>query len=111
MTPGAGGLGDMGQLMKQAQDMQRRVAKVQADLKERIEEGTAGGGMVTALVNGAQDVVSVRIDPEVVDPDDVEMLEDLVLAAIRQAMEKAREMAQAEMAKATGGLGGLPGLF
>jgi DNA-binding YbaB/EbfC family protein len=111
MTPGGmGGFGDMGQLMKQAQDMQRRVAKVQAELKERIEEGSAGGGLVTALVNGAQDVVSVRIDPEAVDPEDVEMLEDLILAAIRQAMEKAREMARAEMAKATGGLG-LPGLF
>jgi DNA-binding YbaB/EbfC family protein len=105
-----GGMGDMGNLMKQAQDIQRRVAKVQSELKERIEEGTAGGGMVTALVNGAQDVVSIRIDPEVVDPDDVDMLEDLVLAAIRQAMEKAREMAQTEMNKATGGLG-LPGMF
>jgi len=111
MTPaGMGGMGDMGQLMKQAQDMQRKVAKVQADLKERIEEGSAGGGMVVAQVNGAQDVVNVRIDPEVVDPDDVDMLEDLVLAAIRQAMEKSRELAQAEMAKATGGLG-LPGMF
>jgi len=108
MTPG--GMGDMGQLMKQAQDMQRRVAKVQADLKERIEEGSSGGGMVTALVNGAQEVVSVRIDPEVVDPDDVEMLEDPVLAAIRQAMEKARQMASEEMNKATGGLN-LPGML
>ena len=104
------GMGGMGNLMKQAQDIQKRVAKVQSELKERIEEGTSGGGMVTALVNGAQDVVSIRIDPEVVDPDDVDMLEDLVLAAIRQAMEKAREMAQVEMNKATGGLG-LPGMF
>ena len=111
MTPaGMGGMGDMGQIMKQAQEIQKRVAKVQADLKERIEEGSAGGGMVKALVNGAQDVVSIRIDPEVVDPDDVDMLEDLVLAAIRQAMEKAREMAGKEMSKATGGLG-LPGMF
>ena len=111
MTPaGMGGMGDMGQLMKQAQDMQRRVAKVQADLKERIEEGSSGGGMVTAMVNGSQDVVSIRIDPEVVDPDDVDMLEDLVLAAIRQAMEKARKLASEEMGKATGGLG-LPGMF
>ena len=99
----------MGQLMKQAQDMQRRVAKVQAELKERIEEGTAGGGMVTALVNGAQDVVSVRIDPEVVDPDDVEMLEDLVVAAVNAVMKKADDLNQAEMNKVTGGLN-LPGL-
>jgi len=103
-------MGDMGNLMRQAQDIQKRIAKAQEDLKERIEEGSAGGGMVTALVNGAQELVSVRIDKEVVNPDDVEMLEDLIIAAVRQGMEKAKAMADAEMKKATGGLS-LPGLF
>ncbi len=103
-------MADMGNLMRQAQDIQKRIAKAQEDLKDRIEEGSSGGGMVTALVNGAQELVSVRIDKEVVDPDDVEMLEDLIIAAVRQGMERAKEMADAEMKNATGGLS-LPGMF
>ena len=103
-------MADMGHLMRQAQDIQKRIAKAQEDLKDRIEEGSSGGGMVTALVNGAQELVSVRIDKEVVDPDDVEMLEDLIIAAVRQGMERAKEMSDAEMKKATGGLN-LPGMF
>ena len=105
-----GGGFDMGQIMKQAQQMMKQQEKVQDELRERIVEADAGGGMVTAYVNGVQEVVKLTIEEQVIDPDDKEMLEDLVLAAIRQAMEKSRELAQEEMAKVTGGLG-LPGLF
>jgi DNA-binding YbaB/EbfC family protein len=106
----AGGLGNMGDLMKQAQKMQRDMARIQEELKERVVEGSAGGEMVKVLVNGANEVVSVKISPEVVDAEDLEMLEDLVLAAVNQGMKKSKELAQAEMQKVTGGLG-LPGMF
>jgi DNA-binding YbaB/EbfC family protein len=100
----------MNELLRQAQKMQSQMAEVQESLKDRIVDGTAGGGMVRVLVNGKQEVVAVKIDPQVIDPDDPSMLEDLVLAAMRQGLQKAKEMAQAEMSKATGGLN-LPGLF
>jgi hypothetical protein len=90
--------------------MQSQIAEVQEGLKERIVEGTSGGGMVKVLVNGKQEVVAVKIDPEVIDPEDPSMLEDLVLAATRQGLQKAKEMAQSEMSKATGGMN-LPGMF
>jgi len=89
--------------------MQRKIAEVQSELKERVVEASAGGGMVTVMANGHQDVVAVKIDPEVVDPDDVGMLEDLVQLATNQALKKARELRDEEMRKVTGGLG-LPGL-
>ncbi len=94
----------MGAMMKQAQRLQAKLAKVQKELGSKEVEATSGGGMVTVRANGHQDVLSVKIDPEVVDPEDVEMLEDLVLAAIQQAREKAADMAEAEMQKATAGL-------
>ena len=104
----------MAGMMKQAQKLQAKLAEVQKDLREKLVEGTAGGGMVVVTANGQQEIVGVRIKPEVVDPEDVEMLEDLVMAAIEQAREKAGELAQQEMAKATGGLlppgMGLPGI-
>ena len=99
---GMGNLGDMGGLMKHAQKMQQEVARIQKELQERVVEGTSGGGMVKAMVNGRQDVVAVKIDPEAVEPQDVEMLEDLILAAISAGMKKSRELAEKEMAKATG---------
>ena len=105
-----GGGGGMGDLVKHAQRMQQRMAEVQADLKERIVEGTAGGGMVKVLVNGQQEVVSVKISKEVVNPEDVEMLEDLVTAACAQGLKKSREMKDQEMQKVAGGFK-LPGLF
>ena len=113
MAKGFGGLGQMGNLVKQAQKMQREMARVQQELKERIVEGTAGGGVVRAQVNGPLEVVALKIDPESVDPDDVEMLEDLVMAAVSQAMKKARAMSDEAMAKVTGGMGmpGLPGML
>ena len=94
----------MAGMMKQAQKLQAKLAKVQEELASREVEGSAGGGMVVARANGQQQIVGVRIDPEVVDPEDVEMLEDLIMAAIQQAREKAQEMADREMQRATAGM-------
>ena len=102
---------DFSSILKQAQKMQKEMAQLQDELKKRVVEASAGGGMVTAYVNGGKELVKVEIDPEVVDPDDVDMLEDLVVAAVKSATEKADAMSQEEMKKVTGGLGGLPGLF
>ncbi|MBM4038262.1 MAG: YbaB/EbfC family nucleoid-associated protein [Planctomycetes bacterium] len=104
------GFSGMGDLVRQAQKMQQRLAEVQQGLKERVVEGTAGGNMVRVLVNGQQEIVAVKIDPSVVDPKDVAMLEDLVLAAARQGLKKAHDLAQDEMGKVTGGVN-LPGMF
>lgn len=100
---------DMRQIMKQAQQMQEQLAKSQEDLANREFVGTAGGGMVKATVTGRPELLSVEISPEVVDPDDIEMLEDLVVAAVRQAMESAVEAANDELGGLTDGLGGLLG--
>lgn len=97
-------------LLKQAQKMQSQVARVQAELGDRTVEAAAGGGMVTAVVNGRQEIVAIRIDRQVVDPDDVEMLEDLIVAAVSEALARAAEMAAEEMKKLTGGFD-LPGLI
>ncbi|NQT87308.1 YbaB/EbfC family nucleoid-associated protein [bacterium] len=102
--------GGMGDLVRQAQKMQGKMSEIQSSLKERIVEGASGGGMVKVLVNGQQEVMAVKLNPEVVDPDDVAMLEDLILAAARQGLEKAKELANSEMAKVTGGMN-MPGLF
>lgn len=101
----------MGDLMKQAQAMQKKMARIQEDLKQMVAEGAAGGGMVRAHVNGQREVLSVKIDPEVLNADEAEMLEDMIVAAVNQGLKKAGEMAQKEMGKATGGLdlGGLLG--
>ena len=102
---------DMRQIMQQAQKMQEELAKAQAELAERRFEGSAGGGMVTAIVNGGPELVEVKISPDVVDPADVEMLEDLVVAAVRQAIDAAVEAANSQLGGLTGGLdvGGLLG--
>ncbi len=102
---------NMGKLMKQAQSFQKKMADMQKELAERVVEGTSGGGMVKVQINGAQEVLSVKIDPEVVDPDDVDMLEDLVTTAVAQAARKAKDMSEAEMKKLTGSMGLPPGLF
>ncbi|MYF17475.1 MAG: YbaB/EbfC family nucleoid-associated protein [Gemmatimonadetes bacterium] len=94
----------MGAMMKQAQKLQAKLARVQEELGAKEVESTSGGGMVTVRASGHQDILSIKIDPEVVDPEDVEMLEDLVLAAVQQARQKAADMAEAEMQKATAGL-------
>jgi len=100
----------MGNIMKQAQQMQEKMAKLQEELAEKTVEASSGGGMVTAVVNGKQSLVSLNIEKDVVDPEDVEMLQDLVLAAINEALKKSQEMMQEEMSKVTGGLN-MPGLF
>ncbi len=99
----------MNDLMKQAQQMQKRMLEIREELANRTVEATVGGGMVTAVVNGQQEVVSLRIAPEVVDPEDTEMLEDLVVAAINEALQQSQEMMSAEMSKLTGGIK-IPGL-
>ena len=91
-------------MMKQAQKLQRKMEEIQSALEERRIEASSGGGMVTAIVNGRQDLLELKIDPAVVDPDDVEVLEDLVVAAIRKAMDESRKVAEEEMRKATSGL-------
>ncbi len=96
--------GGMGGLLKQAQKMQKEIERIQNELVNLRIEGAAGGGMVTAMANGAQELLEIRIDPEVVDPEDVEMLEDLVLAAVNQALENAKIRAEEEMAAVTGGM-------
>ncbi|MBI3014341.1 MAG: YbaB/EbfC family nucleoid-associated protein [Candidatus Tectomicrobia bacterium] len=100
----------LGNLMKQAQKMQEQVAQLQKELANRTIEATAGGGMVKVVANGNQQVVSVKIDPTVVDPAEIEMLEDLVVAAVNEALRKAQEMTAEEVSKLTGGLK-IPGLF
>ena len=86
------------------------MAKLQEELKERTVEASAGGGVVEVTVSGKQDLLAIKIKPEVVDPDDIEMLQDLILAAVNEGLKKSQEMAAAEMAKITGGLN-IPGLL
>ncbi len=107
-----GGQPNMQQLMKQAQKMQQQLMEAQEELAAASVEGSAGGGMVTATVTGAGDLVALRIDPRAVDPDDVETLADLVVAAVRDASRSAQELAARTMGPLAGGMGGLglPGL-
>ncbi len=105
------GMGNINNIMKQAKKMQEQMAKMQEELEEKTVEASAGGGMVTVVANGKKEIVEINIKPEVVDPDDIEMLQDLVLAGVNEALRKAEEMAQEEMAKLTGGMGLPPGLF
>lgn len=99
-----------GNLMRQAQQLQAKMLKVQEEMAARTVEAAAGGGMVTAVANGKQELVSIRIEKEVVNPEDVEMLQDLVLAAANAALKKAQEMVSEEMKKLTGGMN-IPGLM
>jgi len=100
----------MGDMMKQAQKLQARMLKIQEELAEKTVESAAGGGMIKVVANGRQQIVSIRIEKEVVNPEDVEMLQDLILAAVNDALTKSQEMVAAEMGKLTGGLK-LPGLM
>ena len=101
---------NMQKMMKQAQKMQAKMAKMQEELEDKTLEATAGGGAVKVVVNGKQEVVDLQIDPEVVDPEDVEMLEDLILAAVNEGMRKVQDMVNEEMGKITGGMN-IPGMF
>jgi DNA-binding YbaB/EbfC family protein len=101
---------NMGKLMKQAQQLQSKMTKLQEEMAEKTIEATAGGGMVKVVANGKQQVVSIQIEKEVVDPDDVEMLQDLILAAVNDALNRAQEMVSQEMSKLTGGMN-IPGMM
>ncbi|MFQ5453040.1 MAG: YbaB/EbfC family nucleoid-associated protein [Candidatus Zixiibacteriota bacterium] len=101
--------GGLGNMMKQVQEMQAKMEKLQAELENIEVEGTSGGGMVKVVANGKQDIVSLTIDPEVVDKDDVEMLQDLIVAAFNQAKQKAQDVQSEQMSGLTGGLN-IPGL-
>ena len=104
-------MGQQFKMLKQLQQMQAKMAKIQEDLGNQTVTGTAGGGMVEVVATGHQKVQSVTLKPEVVDPADVEMLQDLVLAAVNDAMDKARELASKEMGAVTAGIGLPPGLM
>ena len=106
--PGMGG--NMNSLMKQAQKFQKQMEDMQKDLENKTFEASAGGGAVTAVANGKRQLVEIKIKPEVVDPDDVEMLEDLILSACNEALKKAEEESSSEMGKLTGGMN-MPGMF
>ena len=101
--------GGMGNLMKQAQQMQQKMLKLQEEIAKRTLDASVGGGMVMVTVNGKSEVLRIKIEPQVVDPDDVEMLEDLIVAGVNEALRKAQEMVSEEMSKLTGGLK-IPGL-
>jgi DNA-binding YbaB/EbfC family protein len=103
------GMGNMGSMMKQVQKMQQEMARLQGELEEKTVESSAGGGVVTVVATGKKELKSISIKPEAVDPDDVEMLEDLILAAVNEALRKAEQMVAEEMSKITGGLN-IPGL-
>lgn len=107
--PGMGG--NMNNMMKQVQKMQREMAKLQEEVEQRTVEASSGGGAVTVVANGKKEIISITIKPEVIDPDDAEMLQDLVVAAINEAMRQADEMISKEMSKITGGLNIPGGLF
>lgn len=100
---------NFGNIMKQAKKLQEGMASLQQELENKVVETTSGGGMVSVVLNGKFEIQSLRIDREVVNPDDLEMLQDLIVAAVNEGIRKAQEMASAEMAKLTGGLN-IPGL-
>ncbi|WP_456387674.1 YbaB/EbfC family nucleoid-associated protein [Desulfolithobacter sp.] len=101
---------DISELMQQARHFQEKMAQVQEELATRTVTGTAGGGMVTVTVNGKGDVLGMSIEPEVINPDDPQMLQDLIIAAVNDGLRKAKELGQGEMSKLTGGMR-IPGLF
>jgi len=99
----------LGDLMKQAQKMQQEMGKIQEESKKKTVEASAGGGMVVATANGALEIVSIKIEKDVVNPEDIEMLQDLVLAAVNEALRQAQQMVSDDMGKVTGGMN-LPGM-
>jgi DNA-binding YbaB/EbfC family protein len=104
------GMPNMGNLLKKAQELQEKMAKMQEELGDKTVEASSGGGMVAVVANGKQEIVSIKIDPEVVDVNDVEMLQDLVLAAINDALYQAKQMVSEEMSQLTGGVK-IPGII
>lgn len=107
----SGGMpGNMNNMLKQAQKMQQEMLKAQQELEEKEIEASAGGGAVTVKISGKKELLEILISPDVVDPDDIEMLQDLVIAAVNEGMRKADELSSAQMGKLTGGMN-IPGLF
>jgi len=102
--------GNMNKMMKQVQEMQKKMMQTQEELKNKTVEATAGGGVVKVIANGHNEVLEIKIAPEAVDPEDVEMLQDLIVAAVNESLRKAQEMMSSEMSKITGGMN-IPGLF
>lgn len=100
----------LGNILKQAQQIHARISQLQEEMANKTVEATSGGGMVTLVMNGKQEVLSLRIDPEVVNRDDIEMLQDLIVAAVNEAIRKSQEMMTEEMKRVTGGLN-IPGIF
>lgn len=100
---------NIGNIMKQAKKMQEKIGRLQQELETKTVEAQAGGGMVSVLVNGKFEIVSLKIEKVVVNPDDIEMLQDLIVAAVNEGVRKSQELASSEMAKITGGMG-IPGL-
>lgn len=100
----------LGNIMRQAKMMQERIGKIQEELADKTVEASAGGGMITVVVTGRQELISMKIDPEVVDPNDIEMLEDLTVAAVNEGIKRSQEMMADEMRKITGGIE-IPGLM
>ena len=109
--PGGMVPGNMQNLMKQAQRMQRQMEEQQAALEEKEYSAAAGGGAVSVKMNGKKEILELKLQPEVVDPDDIEMLQDLIIAAMSEAMKQVDEESNASLSKLTGGMGGLGGLF
>ena len=107
---GMGGGANFNQMIKQAQKLQQDMLKMQEDLDNAVVEASSGGGMVTVTATGKKEITSIKINPEVVDADDVEMLEDLVLSAVKEALKKADELTSSQMSKVTGGMN-IPGLL
>ncbi len=107
---GMGGGNNMNNMMKQMQKLQQQMETMQADLDDRIVEATAGGGAIKAVVNGKKELVSIELDESIVDADDIEMLQDLIIVCVNQAMKNAEDMQNDEMSKLTGGMN-IPGLF
>ncbi len=107
------GMPNMGNLMKQAQQFQAKMTKLQEEMGEKTVEASAGGGMVSVVANGRQEIISIKIETEVIDPDDAEMLQDLIMAAVNDALSQAKKMVNEEMGKLTHGLNlpNVPGLF
>ena len=108
---GGGMPSNMNNLIKQAQKMQREMEETQKALEDEQVSASSGGGAVEVVVSGKREVISVKIDPEAADPEDVEMLEDLIMAAVNEALRKMDELSQERMAKVTGGIGGTSVLF
>jgi len=108
---GFGGGANINNLMKQAQKMQKDVARVQEELADMTVEATSGGGAIKVVATCDKKIKELVLAPEVVDPDDIEMLQDMVIAAVNEALRKAEEKSAAELGKVTGGLGGMPGMF